>query len=122
MGTNYYLRLFPCPTCHKSDESLHIGKSSYGWTFSFRGYDGSTGEPVIKSEKDWRRVMKEPDRGIYDEYGRNISYKRFWQLVSKKKISRNNHTDYCKEHYPGEECGKNWKDDKGNSFSGYIFS
>lgn len=41
MGTNYYLEPVPavCPTCgHDATRYVHIGKSSFGWVFTWAGY------------------------------------------------------------------------------------
>ena len=53
MGTNYYHRTNICPHCNRYDER-HIGKSSVGWHFNFRGYD------EIKTFEDWKKVLRKP--------------------------------------------------------------
>jgi len=73
MGTNYYL--------HKTNaegfnEILHIGKSSVGWRFVFRGYDN------IQCRYDW--IMKMEGGHIFDEYDRKITYDSFWEMVESK--------------------------------------
>ena len=52
MGTNYYTKT-------DEGEELHIGKSSFGWTFSFHATD------EIRSYEHWLKYLK--DRKIYDE-------------------------------------------------------
>jgi hypothetical protein len=37
MGTNYYVVENACECCNRYDETLHIGKSSCGWAFTFQG-------------------------------------------------------------------------------------
>lgn len=54
MGTNYELRRNICPTCSHSRDTLHIGKSSCGWTFTFQGHEN----PPIRSAEEWRLEMK----------------------------------------------------------------
>jgi len=120
MGTNYYLTRDTCPMCGHSDTRLHIGKSSGGWTFSFRGYDGTDGGPVIKSEDDWRRVIAECGT-IWDEYGEEIPAEKFWELVESKRKEKLNHTIYCRKKYP-DYARSLWLDEKGNSFSDTEFS
>lgn len=108
MGTNYYLRKGICKECKHPAEELHIGKSSVGWTFSFRAHD----EPFIHSAKDWKNQMKEGV--IFDEYNEKMSEGAFWDYVEKKKVAPNKHArDYPKD---------GWIDDEGNSFSNYEFS
>jgi hypothetical protein len=47
MGTNYYLHRNKCSHCGRTDEPLHIGKSSAGWHFALR-VDGK-----IRDIEDW---------------------------------------------------------------------
>jgi len=35
MGTNYYLIYNECKCCNRHDK-VHLGKSSYGWKFTFQ--------------------------------------------------------------------------------------
>jgi hypothetical protein len=140
MGTNYYLySKEPCPHCEKpildKSQKLHIGKSSFGWTFSFHGprqydmYDFDEGladqfPDGINCERDWLKAMT--GRVIMDEYGDKCSHKEFWSRVEGKRGEKNNHTTYCLEsNRPGdrthgmEQC---WLDEQGNSFSKGEFS
>ena len=112
MGTNYYVRTNGCDKCERFDE-VHIGKSSMGWTFSFRGYK-STLDPfgIIVSAKQWFRVLK--DRAIYDEYGDEVRFSELKELVKVKAKEENNHADQYNDG--------NWIDDDGHSFSGTEFS
>jgi len=55
MGTNYYLHENVCESCGRSDEPLHIGKSSAGWVFTLRIYP----DKGINSLEDWLpRLLK----------------------------------------------------------------
>lgn len=67
MGTNYYLHSEVCPACGRSDEPLHIGKSSAGWCFSLHVTD------EITSLDDWRKEWSKPGRVIRNEYGADVS-------------------------------------------------
>lgn len=78
MGTNFYLHEPPCPTCSRR-EVVHVGKSSAGWSFGFRGYrhdpdDGPVsplGRPV-RSRADWREVFADKEWQLIDEYDREV--------------------------------------------------
>ncbi len=74
MGTNYYHRYNICSECRRYDKR-HIGKSSAGWQFSFKGWKDSEGRPAIKSWQDWKYILKTfKDGQIFDEYGKEWSY------------------------------------------------
>jgi hypothetical protein len=67
MGTNYYLREDACQHCGRSDERLHIGKSSAGWCFALHVIP----EEGINSLDDWR--IRWTKGRIFDEYGTEVS-------------------------------------------------
>lgn len=82
MGTNFFLRLPPCPSCGHCASELHIGKSSAGWNFGLRIYPlldnhaGGTspderlvpfGVNAINELDDWRPLFEKFP--IFDEYG-----------------------------------------------------
>jgi len=126
MGTNYYARYNMCKCCGRY-ELIHIGKSSIGWEFSFHGY-GNDYEPfIIKSFKDWIKIIKEKEMDIVDEYDDVISLNELIDLVKSKKGGENMYK------YTERGVGKHqdfeksllkhmWKDDEGNSFSDRDFS
>ncbi len=122
MGTNYYLKKKKCECCNLRDDSetIHIGKSSYGWSFSFHGIPGN-----IETEQDWKNMIRSrEDMEIVDEYGDSIEYDKFWDLVEHKRDGYN-HTTCCRNddtsrRHGYEEC---WYDEKtGSSFSKGEFS
>jgi hypothetical protein len=120
MGTNYYHRTDICESCNRFDER-HIGKSSGGWQFSFQGYDDI--QPNILSFEDWKRELQEGK--IFTEYGEEISFENFVELVeSKHKPFNKNHYDYCvAEHKArGYDMSRDWKDGEGYSFTFSEFS
>ena len=126
MGTNYYFHRNTCEHCKRSDEPVHIGKSSGGWTFSFQGFR-SEDDPlgVIKSEADWRRVIAESDGEIFDEYGARVGVTEFWRMVEAKRTAPNNQTTYCRNdphhsRYGYKVCG--YDDETGSSFTFGEFS
>ena len=127
MGCNYYLRKNECKHCNRYDD-IHIGKSSAGWTFSFRGYkdtDDYTSYLInvpVESWKDWQEILRKEDN-IYDEYNRKISFEEFQKLVESKKEQPNNHVTYCEKEYADTDyLNRLWLDEEGNSFSDSEFS
>lgn len=108
MGTNYYMRIDPCKYCGSSNDILHIGKLSGGWTFSFQAHDN------IKSFKELIKFINSHNAEIYDEYEKKISLNNFKELVKSSKNEKHNHT---KEYPEGS-----FLDEEGNSFSEGEFS
>lgn len=140
MGMNFYVEYNRCSCCERHDV-LHIGKSSFGWTFSFRGYDPERNDfndvpegICIKSEEDWRDFLNQEDILIKDEDGEIWSNDDFWEKVESKRDAKYNHTIECRNggdeacsfevrtwtrEHGWKDC---WIDEKGNSFSGTKFS
>jgi len=108
MGTNYYAREKICKECGCAKKETHIGKSSFGWTFSFCATD------EIRSFKEWVAFLKQDGIKICDEYGEDISLKDFIKLVNSKKNEKHNH---AKEYPEGS-----FLDPEGNSMSEGEFS
>lgn len=121
MGTNYYHRTDICPHCNRYKER-HIGKSSAGWQFFFRGYNEQV---VISSFEDWKRELQAEGR-IFDEYGQEISYDDFVKMVEEKQNLKSNlnHYDYCigEAASRGYDMNNDWKDKEGYSFCSSEFS
>lgn len=67
MGTNYYLHRNTCGRCGRSDEPMHIGKSSGGWVFSLHVIP----EQNINDLPDWEREWA--NGVIKDEYGDTLT-------------------------------------------------
>jgi len=109
MGTNYTLRKNICDKCEHAKEKLHIGKSSGGWSFTFRAHD----EPHIHNAKDWERELK--TGRIFNEYNEEVSNKDFWEMVEEKSEEPHNHV----LESPSVD---DWIDENGNSFSRREFS
>ncbi len=133
MGTNYYARLDACPHCGRSDDELHIGKSSGGWTFSFRAHEN------IRSWRDWQEFLAKPNVRIFDEYGEEKTVTEFTQLVESKRSEKFNHardvgvkdspySKYMREQYRRDSDffesrnPSDFLDPEGNSFSDCEFS
>lgn len=131
MGTNYYVATNHCECCTRSD-TLHIGKSSWGWSFSFRGYRGeySDAEHELTSWPQWKEYLI--DKMIIDEYSEPISYADFVAYVEgpksphyvnengKKNLSHNEAGK--KDKYPWFNPEHDWDDEFGYSFSDREFS
>ena len=74
MGTNYYY----CPCCGQSKQRIHIGKSSCGWRFNFDGADLKT--------MDIDKIKEKLKYGnIENEYGDEVSFDEFWEMVENKQ-------------------------------------
>ena len=149
MGTNYFLETNKCECCNRSNK-IHIGLSSYGWSFNFRGYSGETGYIVdandqslevpedfqLKSWKQWKEYLK--DKPIIDEYGDSVSYEDFVEMVETYKSPEfvredgRKNLDHINEiladpryrDIRAEYCDTsiNWHDEDGYSFSSRYFS
>jgi hypothetical protein len=118
MGTNYYQLTDRCEHCKRCNRR-HIGKSSFGWTFTFHAIP----DDRIESYADWlRELEKQPD--IEDEYGNPVTVEEFKQLVESKKSQEMNHTTYCMTNgHDREYAMRNCHlDDEGHSFSKGEFS
>ena len=79
MGTNYYVAKNLCECCDRYDEEYHIGKSSYGWAFSFHGYRAER----LVSWRAWKEFLK--NKIIIDEYGEKTSYEKFIEMIETYK-------------------------------------
>ena len=79
MGTNYYVAKNLCECCNRYDEEYHIGKASYGWTFSFQGYRAER----LVSWRAWKEFLK--DKVIVDEYGERTNYDWFIDYIEGNK-------------------------------------
>ena len=125
MGTNYYHRTDICEHCDRYSER-HIGLSSGGWQFTFRGYNDVM--PKILSFEDWKRELK--NGKIFSGYGEEICFEEFVAFVEEKQTGtfndkpNKNHYDYCKKEAGnrGYDMRGDWKDDEGYSFSNSDFS
>jgi len=79
MGTNYYVKFDTCPTCGKAENSIHLGKSSYGWRFMFQ-YNEGRFYKNINEMKEWLA-----DKKIVNEYGDRVLKSDFWTMVKAKQ-------------------------------------
>ena len=102
MGTNYYAKV--------GKEKIHIGKSSYGWTFCFHATD------TIKSYEEWIKFIENNDIKIIDEYFEEFDLMFFVKLVESKRDAKRNHAREF-SHEDGS-----YLDSDGNSMSPGEFS
>jgi len=126
MGTNYYVAKNLCECCNRYDEEYHIGKSSYGWAFTFQGYPAER----ITSWKAWKEFLK--NRIIMDEYGERQGYDAFVQMIETYKAPGYVREDGRKNLQHNEQ-GKidsrpwfnpeyDWDDEDGYAFCSREFS
>lgn len=125
MGTNYYLHTNVCKCCGRSDERLHIGKSSAGWVFSLRCHE----DLGLMSLADWKdHIVFEVEGGalIKDEYGNNIDVAELYDTIEHRawKPSENRTKAFLEANHAingpngllrhdckrlnGRGCGKYW--------------
>ena len=93
MGTNYYL-VKNGPTC---GTPIHIGKSSFGWLFSFQTQNEKWNEPPIiwntygQVKDTLKRMTVDSDKyAIVDEYDEIIPYDAFIKMVDEKQNDPHN--------------------------------
>lgn len=80
MGTNYYVKSEVCEYCNRSDEDLHIGKSSAGWCFSLRVYPDMN----IHNLDDWKQYLNSIDNVVEDEYGDIVSFDKLMSTITER--------------------------------------
>lgn len=122
MGTNFYLRMDVCKHCGSERARVHVGKSSVGWAFLFRGYRAWPLDDVphpITSAEEWRRVMKvaiENGALLTDEYGRDVDVNEFWTLAENKREEKGDNS------YQHGSRRSEWYDGDGNRFCDSEFT
>jgi hypothetical protein len=75
MGTNYYARYSPCPTCGRCSAEKHIGKLSAGWRFLFQAHRD------ISSYSEWKDEFDKKGIEIYDEYNDKVPPDDFKKMI-----------------------------------------
>jgi len=103
MGTNYYFCVDRCKHCGRSEEKLHIGKSSMGWCFGLQLLP----EEGINTLGDW--IERWPDGHIEDEYGEGITPKEMLWIITERKrkeIPEKSPTGYSswEDFYQKNDC------------------
>ena len=124
MGTNYYVAKNKCECCKRLDQEYHIGKSSYGWAFSFQGYRWNK----LTSWSAWKEFLETEQ--IVDEYGEVMNYDEFCEMVESYKAPGFLREDGSKNLLHNAEGRKkgyfdaayDWDDEDGYSFCSRDFS
>lgn len=122
MGTNYYLRgdqPSACKCCGHTPprEEVHVGKSSWGWKFLFKGNRDPEQGPLVTTEEEWwveiqRRIQA--GQQLRDEYGTVITLPELRALIEARR------TDQDHLGFTFRDGG--WQDAKGNDFLESEFS
>lgn len=118
MGTNYYAR-----QPGETGEGLHIGKSSGGWDFLWRGHEDLN----LVTRELWESWLKQPDITIVAEYGVEYTLTEFLErVVDEKPVdSVIQHAHYWLRHSRDSlENSLNhscWVDENGYPFCGLEF-
>lgn len=131
MGTNYYVAENLCDCCKRYDEQYHIGKASWGWSFSFRGYRKSSGyDNDLTSWREWKEFLK--NKIIKNEYGESVDYDWFVKYVETEKspgwVREDGHKNLQHneagrtDKYPWFDPEYDWDDEAGYSFGSREFS
>lgn len=85
MGTNYYAITDHRPHGNKSDERIHIGKSSGRWCFSLHVFPNEG----ISTLKDWQAIWNNPNINIIDSYNKPISANEMNEIITERWWKRN---------------------------------
>lgn len=109
MGTNYYAK-------KKNGHLLHIGKSSAGNPFTFRGHLGAG----LTSSESWYSYLQGPVT-IVDEYGRTMNLPHFWANVAKSCVPAGSCSHRWRSAATIDGDRKRWVDTHGQVFSAYEF-
>jgi hypothetical protein len=105
MGMNYYLKEKPCPTCGHAEQTLHIGKSSWGWCFSLH-VDKAEG---IEDLADWESRWSEGT--IENEEKETITPEKMLEIIT----DRQGQMDWEKpKDIPGYRDSKQFHDANGS--------
>lgn len=129
MGTNYYVISNKCEHCGRYDIFHHIGKNSWGWTFTFQAYRYDH----LTSWKEWKEFLTVNKCVIYDEYGEEVHLEEFIEMVETYKAPNwvnpdNGHKNQSHYRYVKDDPkwkfdpDTNWEDDEGYSFINCDFS
>ena len=130
MGTNYYLNTDVCPHCERAKDHIHVGKSSMGWPFLFRGYREFPPDGVphpITSAVEWRQFIQQAaamGARLYDEYGQQVDIGEFFGMIEgmiELKRTETRGPNACANYRHGERSSE-WYDSEGYRFCCNEFS
>lgn len=91
MGTNY--NWYPkekCTHCMGKHDSIHIGKSSYGWRFSLHvepdeKIECDNKEYYITGLEDWKFLFNIPGSTIVDKNGKTITPEEMITIITDRQ-------------------------------------
>jgi hypothetical protein len=92
MGTNYFYTYDRCECCGRG-EQIHMCKNLTSW-HAYLGHGEEVGElnGEVKSWKDWKRALAQPDVCVTDEYGDFFSPEEFIEKVENvSRLTRSKH-------------------------------
>ena len=89
MGTNYYLKTEQCQCCGLHDErnTMHIGKSSYGWCFSLhvgKWLNDLEDGPEAHTLEDWQALWSRPGWVIMNEYDEVVTPEEMLRVITMR--------------------------------------
>jgi hypothetical protein len=100
MSTNYYLS-------NPNGSKLHLGKSSVGWTFALHVYPGRNINDLSQLIAHIELEKKDNESIIIDEYGTELTYHGFLEVVAKRYnpriIKAGWDSDWWSDFYDSEE-------------------
>lgn len=120
MSTNYYARTMDMPEDH---EGLHIGKSSVGWDFLWRGHKKLN----LTSRALWEKYLNNKDISIVSEMGIVYDLTGFLDEVVNPRDGRKRikHAHYWlrfdRNMHQTWMFDEEWVDDEGYPFCGSEF-
>lgn len=114
MGCNYYIQYTNNGGWYKQ---MHIGKSSTGWKFLFRGYKTSF-KPEIRSVQDLKQFIDNNNAELFDEYEGRVLLSDFWDMVESKQGGMNNVKKAKADVYYSDDY---WIDSEGYDFCSHEF-
>lgn len=130
MGTNFEwrerapLRELLCGS-HGRYRTVHVGKQSGGWSFSFRAWPEDVspfGFPVL-SRADWRRVFTERRGSLWDEYGRRRDDPVAWlDDLEPPDATQQDWEEFHMGPYWRPDPAREWRDAEGFRFTAAKFS
>ena len=88
MGTNFYVKSEPCKCCGRSEEDIHLGKSSVGWKFMLQSNDFNHYVNWLEM-KGWLVGKK-----IENEYGESITLEKFAKWVESNQLVMENEDEF----------------------------
>jgi len=80
MGTNYYLESNVCPHCERSDEKIHIGKSSGGWCFMLQVLP----DLMLNTLDDWEQAWSKPNTRITNDEGCVVTPEKMIEIITNR--------------------------------------